>query len=116
MLVSALGAELFNYAAQYPLITSGGLMLMAWFLSKEKNMTRTTTLTIAAPEMLFSAGHFTIFSATEREPLHGHNFTVTAEITAAVDSNGMTCDYRVYKKKYIALCKQLKQYLFARRK
>lgn len=70
-------------------------------------MTRTTTLTIAAPEMLFSAGHFTIFSATEREPLHGHNFTVTTEITAAVDHNGMTCDYRLYKKKYIALCKQL---------
>ena len=36
MLVSALGAELFNYAAEYPLIASGGLMLISWFLVRKK--------------------------------------------------------------------------------
>ena len=32
----------------------------------------------------FSAGHFTIFSATERENLHGHNFQVRGAVTAAI--------------------------------
>ena len=43
-----------------------------------------TTLELCQEEMKFSAGHFTILSATERERLHGHNFTVYVAITGVV--------------------------------
>ena len=35
-----------------------------------------TVIDLYKEDMKFSAGHFTIFSATERENLHGHNFRV----------------------------------------
>ena len=47
---------------------------------------RTTTLELYKEEMKFSAGHFTIFSATERENLHGHNFSVYVAPCADDDS------------------------------
>ena len=59
--------------------------------------------------MKFSAGHFTIFSATERENLHGHNFTVHVEFTAPVAGNGMTVDYRKTRQKLIDLCRSLNE-------
>ena len=59
--------------------------------------------------MKFSAAHFTIFSATERENLHGHNFTVHAEFTAVVTENGITVDYRKTRKKLIELCNGLNE-------
>ena len=37
---------------------------------------------IAKEALNFSAGHVTMFSATEREDLHGHNWRVACEITA----------------------------------
>jgi 6-pyruvoyltetrahydropterin/6-carboxytetrahydropterin synthase len=58
-------------------------------------------------ELHFSAGHFTIFSATERENLHGHNYDVNVCLHVALNDNGMAFDYRVYKNKLIALCQQL---------
>lgn len=57
--------------------------------------------------MKFNAGHFTIFSATEREKLHGHQFNVQASIKAEVNESGITFDYGIYKKKLINLCKSL---------
>lgn len=70
-------------------------------------MTRSAIIKLHKDEFNFSAGHFTIFSATVRENLHGHNYYVSAEIEALVDDNGLTCDYRIYKKKILALCAQL---------
>jgi 6-pyruvoyltetrahydropterin/6-carboxytetrahydropterin synthase len=61
--------------------------------------------------MKFSAGHFTIFSATERERLHGHNFQVRAEITAEVQESGITYDYSLTRRKILALCKSLNEYM-----
>lgn len=59
--------------------------------------------------MKFSAAHFTIFSATERENLHGHNFTVHVELTAPVNENGMTHDYRKTRQKLIEVCQSLNE-------
>ncbi|MFP2903776.1 6-pyruvoyl trahydropterin synthase family protein [Pyxidicoccus sp. 3LFB2] len=56
-------------------------------------MSRTTTIELHKEEMKFSAGHFTIFSATHRENLHGHNFTVYVALTGAVVENGLLSDY-----------------------
>ncbi|TDI88420.1 MAG: 6-pyruvoyl tetrahydropterin synthase, partial [Chloroflexi bacterium] len=37
----------------------------------------------------FSAAHFTIFSATRRENLHGHNFDVGCVIETLIGSDGL---------------------------
>lgn len=74
-------------------------------------MERTTTISLAKEYLKFSAAHFTIFSATDRERLHGHNFTVAADITAPVGDNGMCFSYRLYKQRLQDLCAELDEYL-----
>lgn len=68
---------------------------------------RVTHLEIHKEEFSFSAGHFTIFSATEREQLHGHNYYVSISFKLLINDNGLSFDYRHYKKKILALCAQL---------
>lgn len=68
-----------------------------------------TTVALQKPSMNFSAGHTTIFSATEREPLHGHRYDVHLSLTTTVGDNGLTFDYRYYKEKILELCKHLHQ-------
>lgn len=68
---------------------------------------RAASLTIHKDELEFSAGHFTIFSATEREALHGHNYNVSVSFELEVEHPGLSFDYRHYKKKLRALCDQL---------
>ena len=70
-----------------------------------------TTIELAKEAMKFSAGHFTIFSATERERLHGHNFSVQAHFTGELDDNGMMGDYKLYKRLLLAQCEALDEYL-----
>jgi 6-pyruvoyltetrahydropterin/6-carboxytetrahydropterin synthase len=68
-----------------------------------------TTIELQKESMKFSAGHTTIFSATEREPLHGHSYTVYLALTTWVEDNGMTFDYRYYKERIHNLCRLLNQ-------
>ena len=68
-----------------------------------------TTIELQKESMKFSAGHTTIFSATQREPLHGHTYNVYLALSTWVEQNGMTFDYRYYKDKIRALCRQLNQ-------
>lgn len=68
-----------------------------------------TTVELQRESMKFSAGHTTIFSATEREPLHGHHYGVYLALTTWVEENGMTFDYRYYKKRINELCRQINQ-------
>lgn len=68
-----------------------------------------TTVELQKETMKFSAGHTTIFSKTEREPLHGHMYQVYLGLTTWVEENGMAFDYRYYKEKIHALCKSLNQ-------
>lgn len=68
-----------------------------------------TTVELQKESMKFSAGHTTIFSATDREPLHGHMYSVYLSLTTEVTENGMTFDYRYYKKKIHTLCSSLNQ-------
>ena len=46
----------------------------------------------------FSCAHFLIFPDGSKERLHGHNFSVSARLTARVGANGMIGDYSVYKR------------------
>jgi 6-pyruvoyltetrahydropterin/6-carboxytetrahydropterin synthase len=73
-------------------------------------MERLTTIHIDKESHKFSAAHFTVFSATERERLHGHNFSVAARLVAPVDDNGLTGDYAVYKQQIKKLCDALDEY------
>lgn len=68
-----------------------------------------STVELQKEVMKFNAGHTTIFSATERENLHGHMYTVYLALTTWVEHNGMTFDYRYYKKRVMKLCRDLNQ-------
>jgi len=74
-------------------------------------MEQLTTIEISKEYLKFSAAHFTVFSATDRERLHGHNFRVSAKVTAPVGANGMCFSYRILKDKLEALCASLDEYL-----
>jgi 6-pyruvoyltetrahydropterin/6-carboxytetrahydropterin synthase len=74
-------------------------------------MERLATLYIDKESHKFSAAHYTIFSATERERLHGHNYSVSARIVAPVGGNGFSADYNVYKRGLARLCEALDEYL-----
>jgi 6-pyruvoyltetrahydropterin/6-carboxytetrahydropterin synthase len=66
-----------------------------------------TRLEISKDYLNFSAGHFTLFSPTERENLHGHNFQVRCTVTAAVGEDGLTFDYVILKRVLKDLCDAL---------
>jgi 6-pyruvoyltetrahydropterin/6-carboxytetrahydropterin synthase len=74
-------------------------------------MQQLTTLYIDKESHKFSAAHYTIFSATERERLHGHNYSVSARIVAPMGDNGFSADYNVYKNRIKALCDDLDEYM-----
>jgi 6-pyruvoyltetrahydropterin/6-carboxytetrahydropterin synthase len=74
-------------------------------------MEQLTTLYIDKQSHKFSAAHYTIFSATERERLHGHNYSVSVRIVAPMGDNGYAADYNVYKNRLAALCDGLDEYL-----
>ena len=63
-----------------------------------------TTIEITKDYLHFSAAHFTIFSATARENLHGHNFRLASAVTAPVDDTGLCFDYAIIKRKLRELC------------
>lgn len=58
----------------------------------------------------FSAAHFTVFSETNRERLHGHNWRIAVRITGTVDENGLLFDYAIYKEILKDLCAQYDEY------
>ena len=71
---------------------------------------RLTRIDLKNEYLKFSAAHFTIFSATERERLHGHNFKVSASFIAEVGDNGMCVDYAILKKRVRKICDSLDEY------
>lgn len=71
-------------------------------------MTPTTArIEIAKEDMHFSAAHFTIFSASERENLHGHDFFVAADAVGPIGEDGLCFDYNALKSRLRTLCEAL---------
>lgn len=68
---------------------------------------KTSHIELQKENMSFAAGHFTIFSETERENLHGHNYQVYVSLRFEYCERGLSFDYRVYKNKLYALCDEL---------
>jgi len=73
-------------------------------------MNKLTTIEIHKQYLHFSVAHFTIFSETSRERLHGHNFRIAASITGEVDDNGLCFDYAIYKKILHEVCLRFDEY------
>jgi 6-pyruvoyltetrahydropterin/6-carboxytetrahydropterin synthase len=65
------------------------------------------TLKFYDGNLSFSAGHFTIFSATQRERLHGHNYRLEAAVTAPLLEPGITFDYAIFRNKLAELCQSI---------
>lgn len=65
------------------------------------------TIEIAKDYLNFSAGHFTLFSPTERENLHGHNWRVACEVTTPVGPGGLCFDYVKLKRLLEGICEEL---------
>ena len=72
-------------------------------------MKQLSTIELQKQRMSFSSGHFAIFSATEREALHGHHYTVYIAIAAEIGDEGLNFDYRYYKKIIYDICDELDQ-------
>lgn len=66
-----------------------------------------TIIELAKESFHFSAAHFTMFSATEREKLHGHNYSVRCRIACAVGAHGLAFDYTGIKQRIKELCASL---------
>lgn len=75
------------------------------------SVTDLTTIEISKEDIKFSAAHFTIFSANERERLHGHNFAVQLAVTAPVGADGICFSYKEIKDRLRALCNSLDEYM-----
>jgi 6-pyruvoyltetrahydropterin/6-carboxytetrahydropterin synthase len=58
-------------------------------------------------ELKFSGGHFMIFSATERETMHGHDYQINVAFETLIEKNGMSFDCRYYRQKLMNLCTTL---------
>lgn len=73
-------------------------------------MQNLTTIEITKEDIKFSAAHFTIFNATERERLHGHNYAVHLAATAPVGDDGICFSYKEIKTRLRELCETLDEY------
>lgn len=73
-------------------------------------MEHLTTIEISKEDIKFSAAHFTIFNATERERLHGHNFAVQLAVTAPVGDDGICFSYKDIKTRLRQLVDSLDEY------
>ncbi len=54
----------------------------------------------------FAAAHFATFDG-QCEPLHGHNYAVTLEVTGTLTEDAWVCDFGLLKKIGRAICDEL---------
>ena len=69
-----------------------------------------TIIRLDKESFLFSSGHFTLFSATERENIHGHNYRVTLAFETDVKADGMAFNYNLPKEFFDGLCEKLNEH------
>ena len=75
-------------------------------MSDNQNI-RLSGLEISKQAHNFSIGHFTIFSATERENLHGHNYQLLCDVTAELGDDGLLFDYAILKQILQKFCDEI---------
>lgn len=74
-------------------------------------MEQLTTITIAKDYLGFAAAHFTIFSASSRERLHGHGYRLSIRMVTPVADDGLSFDYNVVKTAAREQCDALDEYM-----
>lgn len=74
-------------------------------------MGRFAIIELHKEELKFSAGHFMLLSATQRESMHGHDYQIQVAFNTFVERNGMAFDCRLYKQRLLTVC-QLLDYRF----
>jgi len=57
-----------------------------------------TTIRVARQTLEFASGHFTIFDASHRERLHGHNFAASFELEGLVGPDGLLANYSALRR------------------
>jgi 6-pyruvoyltetrahydropterin/6-carboxytetrahydropterin synthase len=75
--------------------------------SRNCSVSRLAIIELHKEELKFSAGHFMLFSAAERETMHGHDYQIHVAFHTLIHTNGMAFDCRVYKQKLLDLCQTL---------
>jgi 6-pyruvoyltetrahydropterin/6-carboxytetrahydropterin synthase len=71
-------------------------------------MTRRYEITLAKEDFKFSVAHFTVFSASSAEVLHGHNYRLRARVAGPeTDELGLLVDVRRIKTDIRELCASL---------
>ena len=68
------------------------------------------SIELAKESFHFSAAHFTLFSPTSRERLHGHNYSVRCRIECVTGAAGLAFDYTDLKQRLKDLCAELDEY------
>lgn len=68
---------------------------------------RSAVIQIHKEELKFSAGHFMLHSATQRESMHGHDYQIQVAFDTLIKHNGMAFDCRLYKQRLLEICQQL---------
>ena len=76
----------------------------------KRNVDVVTRIEIVKQSLHFAAAHFTIFSANERENLHGHNFQVQAVLHCDVGEEGIPFDYNIIKEAIQSICDHLDEH------
>ena len=66
----------------------------------------THKITVERNTLRFAAAHFATFEGT-CEPLHGHNYAVTIEVTGSLTDDSWVCDFSTLKSLGKALCDEL---------
>jgi 6-pyruvoyltetrahydropterin/6-carboxytetrahydropterin synthase len=73
-------------------------------------MSDTYRVRIAKAEHVFSAGHFITFGGI-CERLHGHNYRVACELSAALDENHLAIDFLLVRAKLLEITTWLDHYM-----
>jgi len=67
------------------------------------------SLVLAKEQFKFSSSHFTLFSESDAEHLHGHNYSVSVKVgfNDVDKKTEMTVDFQTVKKSIKAVCEKL---------
>ena len=63
-----------------------------------------TVIELNRNDMKFSVAHFTIFSETSRERVHGHNFYLSVLCKTFIKAGGVSFDYRELRRFLLEKC------------
>jgi 6-pyruvoyltetrahydropterin/6-carboxytetrahydropterin synthase len=66
---------------------------------------------IERSDLKFAVAHFTLFSATERERLHGHNYYVGLTLKGKAQDAGFFSDYTLFREAMLRLCRELNEHM-----